>query len=126
MDRNYGSNEEALNVAKQAVWLAWNACGGTSGYGFMQDRGPNQTPETVWDHAYNERDYHGRRNEEPASINCDYVMGRMMKLYFTVKDKILTHRDGEGRRDYQAWCGKYPTYASLFDAAETEVLKKAA
>jgi hypothetical protein len=30
------------------------------------------------------------------------------------------------RGDYQSWCFKYATYDDLFDAAETEVLKKAA
>lgn len=35
----------------------------------------------------------------------------------------IKHDDYEPRRDYQAWCGKYPTFAALFDAAETEVLK---
>lgn len=127
MERIYGSNEEALQVAKEAVWLAWNACGGTSGNGFMQDRGPNQTRDTVWDHAYNERDYAGGHKGGDSRINCDYVMGRMMKLRFSiVGNKLMDISDSAPRGDYQSWCFKYKTYDALFDAAETEVLKKAA
>ena len=127
MEREYGSHEEALNVAKEAVWLAWNACGGPSHFGCLQDRGPNQDREKVWDHAYNERDYAGGHKGDSTRINCDYVMGRMMKLRFAVQGNKLTDiSDGKPRGDYQSWCFEYKTYADLFDAAEAAVLKQAA
>lgn len=126
MERKYASPEEAINVAKEAVFLAWQACGGPMGMGMLQDRGPNQSRDAVWEHAYNERDYEGGHKGGDHAINCDYVMGRMMKLRFRVNGETLTHNDYECRRDYQSWCGKYPTFAALFDAAEAAVLKKAA
>ena len=52
MERKYSNPEEALNVAKEAVYLAWVACGGTSGMGAFQDRGPIQEREKVWRPAY--------------------------------------------------------------------------
>ena len=124
MERKYGSNEEALNVAKEAIYLAWQACGGTAGMGFMQDRG-EQGKDAVWDQAYNQKDY-PVRNGSPESVSADYVFGRMMKLRFAVKDGIIKHDDQAPRSDYQAWCRRYSSYAALFDAAETEVLKQAA
>lgn len=127
MERTYSSKEEALNVAKEAVFLAWQACGGTSGAGFLQDRGPNQDREQVWEHAYNERDYFGGHKGDSGGINCDYVMGRMMKLRFNVQGNKLTGiSDSLPRGDYQSWCFKYATYDDLFDAAELSVLKQAA
>lgn len=127
MERRYSSPEESLNVAKEAVYLAWQACGGTSGGGFLQDRGPHQDRERVWDHAYNERDYAGGHKGDKKAVNCDYVMGRMMKLRFVVDgDTLKNISDSNPRGDYQSWCFRYNTYADLFDAAEANVLKKAA
>lgn len=126
MERKYGSKEEALEVAKEAVYLAWKACGDPAGYGVFQDRGPDQDREKVWEHAYNERDYYGRNPADEKRINCDYVMGRMMKLRFKLDGEKITHHDYELRRDYQAWCAKYPTFASLFEAAELAALAKGA
>ena len=128
MERKYSSNDEAQNVAKEAVYLAWLACGRSTGMGALQDRGPNQDREKVWDHAYERRDYSGRPESEPAgNIDCDYVMGRMMKLRFRVDgDTLKNISDGDPRGDYQSWCHKYKTYAALFDAAEAAALKKAA
>lgn len=124
MERKYGNPEEALNVAKQAMWLAWNAAGGPSGMGFMRDN-PSADKEAVWKNAYNREDYYGA-GQDKQRINADYVFGRMLKLRFTLQGATISHDDYEPRRDYQGWCGKYPTFASLFDAAEAEVLKQAA
>ena len=124
MERKYESNERAMAVAKQAVYLAWVAAGRSEGMGVFQDRGPNQDAEKVWDHAYNERDYSGGHKNEAERINCDYVMGRMMKLRFSWKGDTINVPDSEPRRDYQAWCGKYKSYADLFDAAEQAVKRE--
>lgn len=126
MDRNYSNNEEALTVAKRALYLAWVAAGGPQGAGFLQDRG-EQPEENVWKQAYDMGDYSGRHpGMESGSVNADYVFGRMLKLRFSIKGKTIHHSDNECRRNYQSWCGTYPTYKALFDAAETEALKKAA
>ena len=118
MERKYESNEKALAVAKEAIWLAWQACGGPSGYGLMRDK-PSADRDAVWKQAYERGDYSGRHpGERPEDVSADYVFGRMMKLYFKVKGDTISHNDSTPRRDYQAWCGRYPTYAALFDAAE--------
>lgn len=111
-----------MAVAKEAVWLAWQACGGPIGYGFMQDKGPDQDREKVWDHAYNERDYSGTHQAGDDRINCDYVMGRMMKLRFGLKGAIITHNDYPVDINYQSWFRKYPTFNALFEAAEKVVI----
>ncbi len=118
MQRKYGNAEQAMNVAKEAVYLAWQACGSPMGMGVFQDRGPKQDRDTVWDHAYSERDYAPRQRTDVARVSCDYVMGRMMKLSFRVDGDTITHNDYECRHDYQSWCGTYPSFAALFDAAE--------
>lgn len=122
MERKYGSNEEALAVAKEAIWLAWKACGGSVGMGVLQANDQAKKDE-VWKRAYDQGDY-AMRHGTPEEVNADYVFGRMMKLYFTVKGDTIKHRDNEPRGDYQSWCYVYKTYAALFDAAETSVLSQ--
>lgn len=115
----FASNEIAFAVAKEAVWLAWNACGGPMGFGFFRDA-PGSDKEAVWNQAYNNLDY-AVRHGGPEEVNCDYVFGRMMKLRFTVEDGVLTFGDYEPRGDYQSWCHRYKTFRALFDAAAESV-----
>lgn len=119
MERKYESNERALLVAKEAIWLAWQACGATAGMGFLQDK-PSAGKEEVWERAYRQGDYLIRHGT-PEDVRADYVFGRMMKLNFTVRGDTISHSDSTPRRDYQAWCREYPTYSALFDAAEQNV-----
>jgi len=122
MKRKYQSKEAAMAIAKSAIWLAWNACGGTSGMGFLKDnKGANK--EQVWDQAYNKKDYSGERGGGPENVDADYVFGRMMKLRFTVEGDTITFDDYDPQKDYQSWCGKYTTFASLFDDAEAVLTK---
>lgn len=114
MERKYGNNEEAINVAKRAMYLAWKASS-VVGMGVLQDKG-EQPEDEVWKHVY----------RGSSEVCADYVFGRMMKFDFSVKENTIRHDDGKGRADYQSWCYDYPTYAALFDAAEAEVLKQAA
>lgn len=103
-------------VAKRIVYLAWQACGGPTGMGFLQDR-PNATEEEVWKNAVGRLDYPGEPLNDESRIYADYVFGRMMKLSVRVAgDKVLLPTDIP-RRDYQGWCGKYPTYDDLFLAS---------
>lgn len=122
MKREYASEAEALAVAKRALYLAWTAAGGPQGMGIMQDKG-KQDEAAVWDQAYEMRDYSGRLKSEPAGrVNADYVFGRMLKLRFSITGKEITFDDCEPRSDYQSWAGrKFPTFASLFDAAAKEL-----
>lgn len=125
MERTYSSNEVALAIAKEAMWLAWNAAGGPSGMGFMQNK-PDADKEQVWDRAYNRGDYIGGHRDLPERVDADYVFGRMLKLRFSIKGNALDFPDHEPRGDYQGWCYKFKTYAALFDAAEASALKKKA
>ena len=115
--RKYASGEEALKVAKEAMWLAYGAAGGPFGMGFMQVKA-DAAKEEVWSRAFNMGDYAGRGGMPPSEVNGDYVFGRMLKLRFSIKGDSLEIPDHEPRNDYQAWCDDYPTYAALFDAAE--------
>lgn len=121
VERRYSSDEQASFVLKEALWLAWQAAGGPQGMGFMQDR-PHADKEAVWDQAYNMKDYSGRLPYLGADLNADYVFGRMLKLRVRrPSPETLSFSDSEPRHDYQSWCGKYKTYAALFDAAEKAI-----
>jgi hypothetical protein len=122
--RKYKSNEEALTVAKEAVWLAYQAAGGPAGMGIFQAK-DDAKKDQVWDQAYDQRDY-SVRHGPPEYVSCDYVFGKMMKLRFTVKDGAIEFPDHEPRSDYQAWCRQYKTFGALFDAAEANVQTLAA
>lgn len=121
MLHEYASPEQALSVAKRAVYLAWQACGGPVGMGVHQDRG-DQTEGEVWAHAADQRDYPGKPKFADR-VSCDYVMGRMMKLYFRIEGKAINVPESVPRGDYQSWCHTYPTYDSLFAAATEEVTR---
>lgn len=123
-ERKYASKEEALAVAKEAVWLAWQAVGGPFGWGVLQDN-PNAQKEEVWKCAVDRRDYNGSGRSE-TYINCDYVFGRMMKLRFEIWGDKLNVPDFAPRGAYQEWCHRYKSFDALFDAAEKDAGLKVA
>jgi hypothetical protein len=110
-------------VVRRAFHLAFVACGGPTGMGFLQDRGPNVTEDQVWENVQTRGDYPANPNSRPDRAYGDYVFGRMMKLSVTYsqKDGTIQIRDDEPRYDYQGWCRKYPTYAALFEAAASQL-----
>ena len=116
MKRTYANKDEVEAVLQEALWLAWNAAGGTSGMGFLQNN-PGATKESVWENATGAGDYF-ISTSRPGSLNADYVFGRMMKLRLEYGDEHIDVPEHEPRSDYQAWCRKYPTYEALLDAAE--------
>ena len=122
MERKYESAGKAMKIAKEAIWLAWNAAGGPSGYGFLHDN-PTAQKDEVWKQAYEMGDYSGRGGMEESCVNADYVFGRMLKLRFRVKGNTLQLPDGTPRGDYQGWCYKFKSYADLFDAAEKAIIE---
>jgi len=63
-------------------------------------------------------------DENGGEINCDYVRGRMMKLYLTVEKDGISFSDQKPRFDYQSWCKRYPTHQDLFTAAEKSLKSK--
>ena len=115
-------NPEA--VAKRAFWLAWKACGGTEGMGFLQNN-PAAGEEDVWNNARVGADYAGKREPKTGEVYGDYVFGRMMKLTLKWNETGIEFRDAVPTRDYQAWCRKYPTYQALIEAAIAELSKSA-
>lgn len=118
MERQYQSAAQALQVAQEAMWLAWTAAGRPSGMGILQDN-PGADKNAVWNRAFNKGDYSGRLGMKPHQVYADYVFGRMLKLIFSIKGDTISVPDSEPQCDYQGWCWKYKTYNALFDAAET-------
>lgn len=48
----------------------------------------------------------------------DYFDGRMTKLYIESHgDGTYSLPDDKPRRDYQSWCGSFPTYRALVESA---------
>ena len=111
MVRKYGSNEEALEITKEAMWLAWKASQ-IVGMGIFQDN-PTATKDDIVRVTH-------RGNE----VHADYVFGRMMKTRFRVRDGVLSSNDYPPRPDYQSWALNYPTFEALLDAAEEVVLRQ--
>jgi len=103
-------------VIKEALWLAWNACGGPMGMGAFQDNG-GASKEDIWNNVANAGDYPGPSHSRPNEIHGDYVFGRMMKIWFDYDDKSITVATAKQEWDYQAWSGTYPTYPELIAAA---------
>jgi hypothetical protein len=112
-----------VELVRRAFFLAYNACGGAMGMGVFQAR-DGVTEEHVWQNVLTRGDYGGTfGNDRPERPYGDYVFGRMMKLSaeFNEANGTVTISDSKPRYDYQSWCGKYPTYQSLFVAAATEL-----
>jgi hypothetical protein len=87
--------------------------------GFLQNC-PGATEEKVWNNVVSHGDYPGGAEicrDKPGTAYGDYVFGRMMKLSINWTKDAVEVRDSEPRRDYQSWCGVYPTYADLIEAA---------
>lgn len=118
--RKYKSEAQASKVAQEVVWLAWQACGGPQGMGFLQNN-PEADKAAVIMQATGEKDY-VMKHARGLDIHCDYVFGRMMKLYVTRPTPTeMRVDDHKPRSDYQSWCCVYKTYGELFDAAEKAV-----
>lgn len=116
-------NPEA--VAKEALWLAWQACGGPYGMGVFQDQ-PGATKEQVVANAMIRGDYPAAsiNRNKPGELYADYVFGRMVKLIIRWDVNGIEVNDNPPRRDYQSWCHEYQTYEILILAA-IESIKKA-
>lgn len=111
MERKYGSQTEAMDVAKEAMWLAYQASR-PMGLGFLQEKSGLAKEDIVRETKVGDH-----------SLSADYCFGRMMKTHFSVNDGMLTCNDTP-HGDYQSWARRYPTYAALIDAAEQTALKE--
>jgi len=90
MKVTFESAGDAEKVVKRMVFLAYEACGGSTGMGFLQAR-TSANEEQVWKAAY----------------NCDYVMGRMMKWGCKWTQTTIEIRDQKFQHDYQAFSHVY-------------------
>lgn len=113
---------DPVELAKEIFWLAWQACGGPRGMGFLQNR-PEATRDDIWNNVSCSGDYPINRSE-PQRPYADYVFGRMMKFGMEITDHSITVRDGQPRGDYQSWCAIYPTYEGLVAEAQKSLAAK--
>ena len=115
--------ENPVEVAREAFWLAWQACRRPMGMGVFQDA-PSATKDDVWKQVsgpsvdYGYSSFSGGKPQKP---HADDVFGRRRKLYVEIKEDGILVRDETPRIDYQAWCGMYPTYEQLIEAAAKNV-----
>lgn len=108
-------------TAEEAFWLAWKACGGPTGLGFLQDRS-SATKEDVLDNVKDQGDYPmSFRYPSEKELYGDYVFGRMMKLEISFEEDSISFRDDPPRPDYQGWSTVYPSYQELTEAAITSL-----
>lgn len=105
-------------LVKKILYLAWKASS-VFGMGILQDKGPNQNVNDVWNSTCNRDDYSGMKINKPGEIYSDYVMGRMMKLRLEWNKESITISE-DWRDDYQSFCNTYKTPQELFDAALKE------
>ena len=118
--RRYKDQDQAIAVLKRALWLAWKTAGNPFGMGILQDN-PSANEEEVWNNAINMGDY--PTDFSGGSLNADYVFGRMIKISMEFPEGgKLEVPDTKTNPEYEVWCTKYPTYDSLFDAAQTEII----
>ena len=115
-------------VAKAICYAAWQACGGTSGFGVLQDN-PEATDDQVFQNITCQGDYPGRekRAEERSKDSsepyyADYVFGRMMKLLFWIKDDRIIFKNFDPDPNYNGWCHIYPTVNELIDEGISRLL----
>ena len=106
---------------KRTFWLAWRACGGTTGMGFLQDM-PGATEEDVWKNVANNGDYAFNPRKSGVSFYGDYVFGRMMKFGMEIlPNGIVRVDDGPYRGDYQSFTKKYKSSKELLDAVAKDL-----
>ena len=117
--------ENAEAVVKEMYWLAWQACGGPVGMGVLQEN-PGADRDAVWGNVRSRGDYPGLAMSGPGMAVGDYVFGRMMKLRLGYGGDWIDLPDRTPTRDYQSWCGEYPTYEALYDAARQGVAQETA
>ena len=110
------NDAEALALVKRMVFLAYQACGGTSGLGFLQAV-DGADENRVWAAAYRETDYPGAKRTADNEVYGDYVLGRMMKWGCKWNGSTVEIWDFLFDPGYQGFSRKYPNNMSLVAAA---------
>lgn len=113
------SHEQALALAKKALFLAWKACDEPVGIGILKIRS-QATEDEVWNNAISNADYPKLPNQTTSEtkVYADYVFGKMMKIGFRIEDNAIIVSDFLPDHQYQDWSRKYPKYEDLFNAAK--------
>lgn len=125
MKLTVSDSSKTKDVVKRAFYLAWVACGGPLGLGFLQNK-PGASEDDVWKNVCTDGDYAGnlrgnKVEDGKGEVYGDYVFGRMMKTGIKWDGDAITVRDETPRHDYQAWCRKYPTYDAIVREAATQL-----
>ena len=111
--------DDQRKLAKSFFWLAYQACGGPLGMGFLQAR-DSVTADDVINNVETSGDYHGDPHTADGEYYGDYVFGRMMKTGLRFNGQEVSVDDEPARPDYQAWCHKYPSQNDLFMSAAAD------
>ena len=113
-------------IVKETFWLAWQACGGPLGMGFLQDN-PSADKEAVFLNIMGNDDYPGESRNRLGDVYADYVFGRMKKfgLRYNPEEGKIWVWDTEPRLDYQAWCHKYENGEAMVRAAIKSIMEAA-
>ena len=109
---------DSNELVKQFFYVAWRACGGTLGYGFLQNN-PNADADAVFNNVKSAGDYPGDYTPyREGKYYADYVFGRMLKVGINVlEDNVISISDYTPTPDYEAWCRAFPTHEALLEAA---------
>jgi hypothetical protein len=113
-------------IAHEAFWVAWQACDGPSGMGFLQDN-PTAGKSAVIENAQVRGDYPGMLALKSAGygeLHGDYVFGRMMKLDLGWNDDGVIVPNTAPHPEYQGWMKKYGTYDALINEAISRLSKE--
>jgi hypothetical protein len=104
------SKLKSRDVVKKAMYLAYEACGGTTGMGILQAV-EGATEDDVWNNVLNKGDYPRDSNAKDSptsgSVYADYVFGRMMKLNLHWDKDGVNYPDCKLNPEYQSWSRSY-------------------
>jgi len=105
--RLYVSDKSKVRLlAMTFMLLGYEACGGTTGLGFLQAQN-NMDAKEIERHCP-PREHYSRKGE--FEVYGDYVAGRMMKtrISFNENEGWVEISDNQPTPDYQGWCSGEP------------------
>lgn len=104
-------------LASRMFFLAWKACGGTTGLGYLQDR-PDAFENDVFKNVVMQGDYYPiERRTMFGDLHAEYVFGRMMKLTIRIKEDSVQILNDKFFINYNGFYSTYPTPQDLAKAA---------
>lgn len=119
------NKQEAETLVGHIFLLAYDACGQTTGMGFLQERS-GVTLEQIMPKTNPPSNFELERNPKLVwHYSIDYGFGRMMKLSVDIECENDEHKvimpDREVHVEYQGWGHTYVTYESLYSSAVLSV-----